>query len=282
MKKIVISAIPLSAIAIFAALLATGTLPNFFKKADEFTSSLIADAMEQKDSETELANIKLMVLQLDPSISSLTGEDNKLRLAMKLRDLVYKRVPVSNQWRGIDWNNIDNFVYLALASNDKGLLCQGLSAVYSLILTSFGIEHRNVAMFETVDPLGSNHASVEVSIDGKWVAMDPTFNVSFSGRDGSLLSWGEVGEVCESGANVEPLFGPQSPADNRSNILTYYATICSLTKFMVWSPTNSEEGFTVPNEWDGVVEAKNGPYSFVNQFLNSMPWTVHRQVEMTE
>ncbi len=239
---------------------------------------LVADIFERKDTAAELANIRMMVLKMDPTIEPLTAPGNELQLAMKLRDFVYKRVPVRSDWLDIDWRNLDKFVYQALnGDQSKGLICGGLSAVYSTILTSFNIQHRNVSLFSEVDPIGDNHASVEVRISKQWLVMDPTFNISLADSNGTLLSWKDVSERCQSGQTPIIQYGPETPAKGRSNINTYYTPICSLTKYLARSPANGKPFTTVPADWDGVIHTKDGaPFSVKVQLTESMPWKVLR------
>src|SRR3546814_4787010 len=78
-----------------------------------------------------------------------------------------------------------------MTDKDFGGSCGTLTIVYLALLKSFDIEARYVGMFKEAvnapDPVIS-HASVEAFIEGRWIALDPTFNVSiWSG--GERIGW---------------------------------------------------------------------------------------------
>lgn len=259
----------------FACIAVASTAQTVFGLADPkaLSDEFIADIFEQKDPASELSNIKAMVLKMDPSIAALTKPGSEFELALKLRDFVYQRVPVRNDWNNVVWENLDKFVYQALNEEDKGFICAGLAAVYATTLAAFDIPHRSVSMFAKVKPIGDNHVSVEVRRGDQWVAMDPTFNISFADHTGALLSWRDVAELCQTGQQPIIKYGPNTPAKDRSNIDTYYAPVCSLTKYLARSPALGKPFTTVPANWDGSVYRTDGTsLNIQTQYLTWYPW----------
>jgi hypothetical protein len=61
----------------------------------------------------------------------------------------------------------------------KSALCGDMALVYLAALRSIGIESRYVVLSRSLMDNYDTHSTVEVSVDGKWVVVDPTFNAYF-------------------------------------------------------------------------------------------------------
>src|SRR3546814_10189605 len=100
-----------------------------------------------------------------------------LVLALALRYMVFRRVPVQSSPTGFDYANLDRTVSLMMTDKDFGGSCGTLTIVYLALLKSFDIEARYVGMFKEAvnapDPVIS-HASVEAFIEGRWRSEEHT------------------------------------------------------------------------------------------------------------
>jgi len=128
--------------------------------------------------------MKRIALRIDPQLGEIT---DRLELVIHLRDFVHHRVRIgsnSSSWPAYD--AYERFLK-AIVSQQEPVLCQGMSWLYRDLLNAFGVGRvREVSLFSST--FRPNHSSVEVWLDNHWVAMDPTFNVSFTGPDGERIS----------------------------------------------------------------------------------------------
>ncbi|MDW7709333.1 MAG: transglutaminase domain-containing protein [Deferrisomatales bacterium] len=93
------------------------------------------------------------------------------------------------------------------ASSGGGLLCRGMADLYYHVLRRNGVEARRVSLVRNLFDPFATHQTVEVEVDGRWVILDPTFNVSFE-REGLLLGAQEIKEALrrDAGAGIRPIF----------------------------------------------------------------------------
>lgn len=80
-------------------------------------------------------------------------------------------------------------VWHVLNDPEYGVICGGFALAVFDSLRAFGYKTRMVQLFTNgVD----NHIANEVEIDGKWIALDSTFNVVFKNAAGNLMSYQEA------------------------------------------------------------------------------------------
>jgi len=129
--------------------------------------------------------IKQIALQLDPTLGNFSG----MPLAGKLMDFIHDRVNIAPNTTA--WPSQDAYgrFLQAIVSRKEGVLCQGMAWLYRDLLEAFGIAGREVSMFAKN---GWTHASVEVSINGRWIVMDPTYRASFTDQNGNYLSYQQM------------------------------------------------------------------------------------------
>jgi hypothetical protein len=133
------------------------------------------------------AKIRAVVLQLDPSLAQIT---DRLNLAIALRDWVNHRFRLGE---GVTapWVTKDAYTRFlaAIVYRTQSILCQGVQVVFADVLNAFGLAARYVDLFA---PDGNNHATTEVAIGGRWLAMDATFDVSFVSPTGRYLNYAQL------------------------------------------------------------------------------------------
>lgn len=218
--------------------------------------SLIEIRAQYLDTSNDFANIKRMNGHLVPGIDSMSDFDK----AVALRNMLHTRVPVAVPNKDRSWKRMYREYRRAIMDPAFGHICGGLQKLYMAALKAHGIRSRRVSMFVTVsdatDPLHS-HATVDVFLDGRWIAMDPTYNFSLR-HDGQQIGWLDAADLLESGHRV-------SVETEGHQILERYATL-HLTE-----PLGGSKNFLTaflnyitigpymrPATWDGYVRFKDG------------------------
>ena len=86
--------------------------------------------------------------------------------------------------------------------------CTGMAILYQNTLAAVGLPSRTVRLQRNIRDFYDAHVTVEVLIDGKWVIMDPSFNVTFENPEGELLSAQEIKTLFFKGLHdrVKPVF----------------------------------------------------------------------------
>jgi hypothetical protein len=135
-----------------------------------------------------LVLLKQVALAVDPALASVTDPTT---LAIMLRNDAHNGVRIgvtSSRWESND--AYERFVQAVLTQQEP-LICGGEQILYVDLLQAFGLQGRYVDLFAN-DINHNTHATVEVMLGGKWVVMDPTFNVSFVGPNGQHLSYADL------------------------------------------------------------------------------------------
>lgn len=208
--------------------------------------------------EVELENVRNMAVSIAPGIA----EKGDLEKAIILRDMVYKKVPIIDHGQSavID-RDLDKRVYLQLFNDEYGSLCGGLSLTYMIMLKAFGIPSRSINLLYQVkdapDPADA-HGSVDAYINGQWMAMDPTFNVSISIGD-RRLSWAEYRQQMSEDVPIRMDGDGFSPLPGRS-VAEYYISMKKLARYMLVgpSPVANSPMTMLPHSWDGTIAYANG------------------------
>lgn len=216
------------------------------------------------DRVTELANVEKMLLAVAPGLADVPP----LRRALILRELVYRRVPLRRTATGFNFRDLDSAVYLAVFDDDYGHICRGLVNTYLTILRAFDIPARNIGIYNNAtdapNPVTS-HASVEVFINGEWVAMDPTFNFSVHDSAGRRIGWQEARRAIQAGKPIRFDDDGYGTLPKRSlmeyakgNIANFTSTMNYLTFGPALVAGKRIAAQKLPPQWDGVVRYRNG------------------------
>lgn len=222
----------------------------------------------QEPAAVELANVRQIALSLNPDLEAL----EPLSVALAIRDMIYRRVPIELPPTGFDYSNLDRAVFLELTDPRFGDICGGLSIIYVALLQAFDIEARYVGMFtEAVnapDPVIS-HASVEAFIDGRWIALDPTFNFSvhFAGR---RIGWQEARALTLAGQTVA-FESDGYEIRPGGSVYDYPDPLTEALEFMIFAPTARTALQKLPADWDGVIRYANGHEANQHTLLTQAP-----------
>lgn len=203
------------------------------------------------------------------------GKNDHRGIALALQDLIWSTVPVSDS-AVQDWAEVDTWLNASLNEASKGHLCLGLTATFQSGLAAFGIPHRHVQMYDSVDPYRNGHNTVEVWLDGQWVAIDPTYGVSFVDTRGRNLSYSEIRDSCLNNAIVFPRQEPRTNPLRKVTFKEYSESVplCSLTRYLVIGPTHTGQGTTtIPSSWDGRLKYRDGStFDTRLQLEQGQPW----------
>jgi hypothetical protein len=209
--------------------------------------------------EAELANVRRVALEIKPGLEALPPLD----LALALRDMVYRMVPLPRDIPGkqpaTNFIDLPKTVSLALLDDKVGHSCGGLTIVYLTLLKAFGIDARYVGLFHEVvdaaDPVIS-HATVDVLIDGRWVALDPTFNFSIR-AGGERIGWEEARALVLDG---EPItFDTDGYALlPRRSVGEYRYPLTDSMVYMAFGPSPRSDLRLLPASWNGLITYANG------------------------
>jgi hypothetical protein len=154
------------------------------------------DFLERRRDLTDLARIRADLLARHPELNAMRGRD----LAVALRDLAHHEIPLGSAGGELD----DIWVaYVAARDRKAEHSCQGINAIYRMMLTAFGFEARMIGIFaDTVQQPGEvvlSHATTDVRIDGAWHAIDATFNISLRDTEGGPISWVRMYKAVQAG-----------------------------------------------------------------------------------
>src|SRR3546814_10607690 len=101
-----------------------------------------------------------------------------------------------------------------------------------------------------------SHASVEAFIEGRWIALDPTFNVSiWSG--GERIGWEDARSLVLAGEPITFESDGRPLLPGRS-VYDYPDPLTETMRYMIFAPTPRDALRTLPADWDGRIGYANG------------------------
>lgn len=139
----------------------------------------------QYEIETQNKMIRELVEITEPSIVGKSGLDLALSLATFVH---HKNELISENPRFIVVSRFEN-LFLLLNDPTYGHICGGLAITSMDLLRAYGFQVRLVQMLAVaVD----GHVAIEVLIDNRWIAIDPSFNAVFKNDQGELIGYKEI------------------------------------------------------------------------------------------
>ena len=214
----------------------------------------LTETDDRFDFRDDFADIREMTLAAFPQVETASAAER----ALILRDRVHWRVPVYATG-GTDWSELSASYREAVVTSQVGHICGGLSILYMAALGSLGVPARKVSFYEVVeaapDPV-PGHASVDVFIDGRWIAHDPTYNFSLV-FNGEPVSWMEAAKLVRTGRYVTvsldgkemrdryKALGLRFPIGDPRNFLTSHLAFVNIG------------ADTFPETWDGIIRYSN-------------------------
>jgi len=258
-----------------ALIVATGFVQAEAQNRDDLNQldyDRILAAVSNRQSEfSELAQARVLLEQVNPHLVELASAGQTYELAQELMSTIYWSIPQVASPDDSPWYDLDHLIADSIG-RQRGHICGGLSMNFVVALASFGFRHRAVGLFSDIENYDS-HVSVEVLIGNRWIIFDPTFNLNFVDEQTRYLSWYEVRNQCLRGVtpNHQIGVGGARPGDE---IETYYAPICDLVQFMVFSPTIGSPAIVLPQNWDGIVLQNGVANDVVVSYTHSRIYTL--------
>lgn len=222
---------------------------------------------QERDDIDDISAVRAMAETLSPALKGVT---DPWRIALILRSQVHLHSVSSGdgpgQVAGVPYATTSDFsnwveVYRAsLVTRSKANECNGLAILYIVALRAYGIPARLVALYSSrvaAAPVWS-HASVSVRLNGSWVAMDPTMNVSLRDDAGRLLSWREALARAKQGKLVKPQTDSEPVKSDRrwESVVSQYGyrlqDFADQALLGPWSRGPAENISMIP--WDGKIE----------------------------
>lgn|SRR3990167_1891645 len=191
----------------------------------------------------DLRLIRIHLLKAVPGLNESDDLQRSLLIRAYLRDHVVRGSTPNPDFT----RPLETFLN-AINDHRYGYVCGGMAILYLYALEAMGIPARYIGLYGAID-YSMSHATVEVYIDGHWIASDPHYDVSYVQGD-NYLSYGEMRASRGSWLRVDgySTLGP-SPSELDSNEFAYLNYI---TTYHI-----DIEGFIEttyePETWDGFV-----------------------------
>ncbi|MCV3243673.1 hypothetical protein [Mesorhizobium sp. ZC-5] len=154
---------------------------------------------QQKVRDNRLNSYEKTFKWLISKNADIQPTDSKLEIAEKLTNHLYQTTLFSGPWIN---SSIEPQRYLMTIGQESFNYCSSLSTTLDWMLGLFGIEARSThfaAQSFFTGSLGDTHTLVEALIDGRVIAIDPTFNTTYSCGDRDLLDAKAMIECASTG-----------------------------------------------------------------------------------
>ncbi len=208
-------------------------------------------------------SVKAITELLAPQLKTAKTDWKK---ALILRDLVHRHSVVNPQIpvaTNEDLADLESVFRKSLVERSLSNACNGLAILYVLALRAHGIEARNVFMYSSrkASNIVWSHATVDVRIDGAWVALDPTVNASLRDGAGKPLSWPDALLRAHNGQSVLVRTEGYPIKPNRSwseikKVLGY--DLADWHRQYILGPSVSESATLHGKDWDGRIHYADG------------------------
>lgn len=182
---------------VLIALAACG-LVVFVGLPGEMRRSLINKAVSAKNQmvplswrQAELAEIKFDMTVRNPNLWRLEGR----KLVTAIQQLAHEKIRVGSSPGDLEGSLFETY-QSAVVSGTTSYSCQGLNLIFRAMLTAFGIPNRTVQFYAEKEQhpgqIVVSHSTADVLIEGKWEAIDATFNFHLEDAGGRRLNWEEA------------------------------------------------------------------------------------------
>lgn len=125
----------------------------------------------------------------------LDSSDLRINNDTQMSDLLNIQEWLGNQVSkvGVSSTDADSEELLAFARTGGGLACGAMAQLFQDLLGVQGIQTRRVQLYRSNFEPTDTHVIVEAQlVNGRWVAFDPTFNLTFHDKEGQALGVAEI------------------------------------------------------------------------------------------
>ena len=143
-----------------------------------------------------LPAVNMLLLKYENLSDTVIDIEDPLKKAIVIRNHVASHIGYMLAGRPANYPVVpfekiyDNYMF-SYDNPMNGHYCGGKTIIFQSILEAFEIPSREVKMFDEIDYDYNSHATAEVFYNGKWIAMDPTFNV-MPKYNGEYISYEEL------------------------------------------------------------------------------------------
>lgn len=213
----------------------------------------------------EMSTIRRIATRITPELAT---EKSQIKIAILLRDQVHRSsIQAGAGLPSLSTSDLSSWgeaYRKSILTRVRANACNGLSILYMLALRAFEIPSRIVTMYaeKHVSALQvASHASVDVLIEGKWLAMDPTFNLSLTDEMHKPISWREAIERYRSDKLV--LQSTDGMVRLKNNPVNYFETVMNSTfedvsNYALLGPFPGGSVESMNPEWDGKITYLDG------------------------
>lgn len=213
-------------------------------------------------------NMPVFIPEFVKLVQNLSVIDDPLKKAIIIRNHVFSHITLMlpEDYPRVPLENLcENYVY-SYKNKEYGHLCGGLTILFQSICEAFEIPTRYVGLFDEIDYDYNSHATAEVFYNGKWIVMDPTFNV-MAKYDGEYISYAELRVLASEGKSNDVTWDSNGyDIPDIRKIQNYYIGMDKLTNYIAIQKArvrhNDEiieyDRKAIPATWDMTVW--NGEY----------------------
>lgn len=215
------------------------------------------ESFDQSKTAYDLSAIRSFIINSTPGFHQLTD----LEKAISVNEWIYRNVSLKNSRVDFPWHQPFMGFFNSITNQEYGHICGGMAWMLITGLESVGLPARYVGLFSGTDESiknYANHASVEVWIDGKFMAIDPTFNVTFTDSKGKFVSWIEIAELNKKNEKFNILRG--KTIFKGRDLLEYHVPIRQVLNFVAVQPLRVDgsefDAIFFPTDWTGIIKGK--------------------------
>ena len=225
-----------------------------------------------RDVAQQLAEIRVVAEQVTPALKT---EKSTLMLALLLRNQVHSAALLTDDGfigaTNEEFSDWSRFYTASILEQTRGNRCNGKVILYLLALRAFGIQARMVALYgsDKADKGVLSHALVDVRIDGRWIALDPTYDVSFRDQKGGYLGLEAVVQRLRAHEAVL-LDHDNKPTIGHLGQLAYE----DYANFALLGPWQGGAARSLNPAWDGNIHYANGTVFDAWASINGDPYKI--------
>ena len=208
-------------------------------------------------------DIKTVAELVTPALATAKNDFNR---ALLLRDQIHRAHDPTSGLPSATTAELSDAAAayrMSVLEDTRSNACNGKAILFIAALREYGIDARIVQLYSAkeVGTMVWSHASVDVKIGDKWLAMDPTYNVSLVGASGVALSWSEAVERKRTGKFVLPHTDGKLVMPGRSfsdAVRRQGYRFEDLAKYVLLGPWRGGPAENLTPGWDGKIKYLTG------------------------
>lgn len=246
LRRVIVASLGVALVGILGTIiLSTETTRSLINKVAVISHRI---APMSKEAE-QLSRIKADMLRRYAHLGQLQG-----RALAKAIQVIADKIPIGSSPDNLE-GDLFELYNNAVVRHSTSYSCQGVNLIFRAMLTAFGIESRAVQFYankeQEPDAIVTSHSTADVFADGRWEAMDATFNFHLEGLDGTRLDWLTAYQIKAAGKKLRVVSDDPSETANplkKAGVL--------LSRDMKFVAIIGTEIVVEPRDWDGIFRIK--------------------------